>query len=706
MEQKKQHKFNRLLGIPIIILLTVLLEVFVFNFKYFASMNYNEIGSEQFAYTMENCQANDNIYSKLQDGSTPLLVAGDIHAKVKNIYVDVTIADYLELPIVESGVVSVEAYYKEENSEEFIAAGSHKIDINHKNTFFIPINSKNAVDNLVLELKPISGHSFIIQDIALNKSYDFSVNWLRVGILFALGMLVYILLPGSFVWKTNCETEKWWKKLFVYGTLIGVTTLLFFIMDHNQQFIMKDYNAVYKQISHILLEHDEHTHVHADESEEEHFEEHLDAESVDVVENNIKNDVVVQNAADGQETEELNETSHIHSEESELEDECTGEEELMEGAEDYGFIPWFFLNFPMYSALGLSLPFTITLCFLALFLMIGIYFLLKKIIKDYFPSANYAELLLLFWTTIMGLGVLFIGNMADETMVPIYMGIGLLIWGYYFVLNGKKKCKGQCAYLVIGSICLGLLWGCRPILGLYIIPLVILLIEETRNNKKERKKILLTTVIPYVLSLALSVIGQFWVFGKMPGMRFTYTIVESAKSNNVLVNIFKSVYYYLLKPLEATDVFPYFTYTFADGQTQTGLMNGGLLLCNLILLFVAALYTYRNGLNDKKLKTFCVGLVSVWIALFLLDASICGISYLYRAEIGFGLFLMMDIAVLLFLRQTRTEKMESLMKYLIFALCLISIVLNAAQIFFDNPVYPMRVGDSKLYYDILHLFSV
>ena len=156
----------------------------------------------------------------------------------------------------------------------------------------------------------------------------------------------------------------------------------------------------------------------------------------------------------------------------------------------FGVVPVILLFLPFKLITGMSLPTIIATRFFVIFIVLGIFFLLKMLQRLFFKKLP-ASLVSLLSVTVSVLSVWYILDAPELYCTAISCGLAFQIWSFYFFIHGvflQKKNWKVIKDAILGSLCGALVWGSRPTIGLAslaVIPFIIIYVKKFRAGDYE-----------------------------------------------------------------------------------------------------------------------------------------------------------------------------------------------------------------------------
>lgn len=202
------------------LLITVLiLEVFVFNFKWLNSAFDNKIQTEIMAVSGATLLG-DNI-SFLSD--TAILEYNNLNEKVKYLYFRPGEEKGNKADITLSAI--------DEANSVHLSVPMRTVLTDVKQSQYIRLHFNGEVKELSISVKGLSGRTVALGDIGLNVSVPLMFSWIRFVVLYFALIFLYLLRPKSFIYKYKTDLKKRWQRIIVVLILVA-QVVVFWNMIH------------------------------------------------------------------------------------------------------------------------------------------------------------------------------------------------------------------------------------------------------------------------------------------------------------------------------------------------------------------------------------------------------------------------------------------------------------------------------------------
>lgn len=605
----------------------VLLEVFLFNIRF-----WDALGNEPIEVPLESVRYENQIFHEeggdmiLQDEDGQNLLYLDLTqaaVPVKNIALDLETIERYETwtnhageayAIVESGAVNVSAVLYEDGSylklkKQMFAAGQ---------TDVICFPKTSCAEEVTLLVSSVKGKMVRVRHIRLNARIPFRFRIGRCLALFAAGMFVLLLQPGSMFWKKKVlkNEEKMDTVLtgVMAGLLVMASILIFFAVHQNFVFVQNECGfAFYRKLAHALAQ--GHTYVDLQPSPEL---------------------LAMQDPYDPFARMEENVPYYL-------------DYAYFQGRYYvyFGIIPCLVFYLPLYVMFGIDVKGWVMLSLLLSAILAGLALVLKELCLRYRRDWTWAEYLLTWLASSAVLSLPAAMGDSNNYYIPQTSAIVFFLFalaGYLAAAYRMDTGKRGERILVTASLFMAFTAGCRPqmvLAAVVVLPLMVpYLFAGTENGVKAEWKRILCFVLPYlVIAAGLMYYNQIR-FGSPLDFGSSYNLTY-AKVQGGSVRLQTAVtgwYYYLFRPWKLFSEYPYlFREDFVWDNPDVLAMHpsiGGIYLLYPVLLVGFAVLRRAKGEEclHRELLWFGRMLLGMVFVLAMLDAFMGGMMDRYKLD--------------------------------------------------------------------------
>ena len=648
--KKTERSKKYALGLLICLLLSLFVEVFVYNFRAIQSSEYKERSLISNAEIINGYEPENGKYITRSELSPIIIEITDIGEKINNIH------------------INAKAYDKENDISDYtlkIAATDRANELyitsmpartifgDNSLSSYIPMQLSGSSDKLKITISSQKALTVDIEDISINAPKPFSFDIFRVTFIFALALALYIVRPSSPIYDVKLGSSKL-QFLFTSLVVLAEIMLIYSIISTTGHFkeLIASHQAQYQQ----LAESFRHGVLHLETKVPEFL---LEMENpYDYALRTAQKQYYYWDAAlfDGH--------YYVY----------------------FGVVPVLLLFLPYNLITNKALPNDIAIFIFAILLIIGCFCLVRQIIKRYFPKSNisYATYILLSLLLTNTSGILYIASYPDMYSIPIIAALAFTVCGLSLWLSALSSRRARAVKLALGSLCMALVAGCRPNILLFsflFFPFffgeIISAFREKRVFKKESIINALSFATPYILVAA----GLMWYnnarFGSPIdfGANYNLTTNDMTSRGFVWERMGVAAFSYLFQLPKITSAFPFIRFCDFDstymGITIRESVYGGLLSYSPFLWIGFFIPKFKKTLSKYKVLIPAVMLMAFGVITPLLDAQFAGILQRYFCDFSLMFYLGALFAFLAVMADAKDEEARNNMRKIL--LCCIAI---------------------------------
>lgn len=620
-----------------LVLVAVMLEVFVFNYNFFATMGNSPINLKD---KIELAEGEDGLFRLTAvDREMEFF---DLNTKVQNIRIDFDSnqpAQNLSIKI----QFTDDAHKTYFDSTEY-TVGVPNVDVSTMVTQseYINLNTSGYVDNLRIEITGDEvSYPIKLWTVSINAHHPFDFDTLRFSIVLGLLLLGFMFRPKSAIWRIGIARNPRRSKagiiaavaveivlittfLFYGSNLVGVATSSYNFGSWDGKSIVNTYEVggdnaqQYAELARAMTKGQLYL-------EEEPPQWLKDME-----------DPYDKGARDEAQKE-------------------TGEAYLFDVAYYeghyyvyFGVVPVMIFYLPFLLLTGADFPTAIGVLIAALAFVLGVSALLDRFARYHFKRVSLGLYLLLQVPLVFCCGIMYLVKFPTFYSLPIMCGLAFSVWGLYCWMRGRAG-KHACAWFFAGSLCMALVAGCRPqLLALSLLAFPLFwrsYITKRRLFTAHGAREFACLVAPYAL-VAAGIMGYNYArFGSFTdfGANYNLTVNDMTKRGMNVGRLAPAFFTYFLQPPNVTGVFPFIQPTMFEttymGQTIREVTFGGIFAClPLLWILPFAHRILRMRIAERSTRTvmgvICV-LLATGVIVALLDAEMAGILQRYYADFSF-----------------------------------------------------------------------
>lgn len=644
-----------------IIIPSILIEVFIFNLRYFESLNYKN--SKELSSDIKNLEISKNQTIKINN----------INQDMNNLYLDINSnIDNFKYAI----------YAKDKGNEEFYKLPSRTYSINIEQSKYIKLNLNKNVKSLKFKFYAKNNRSYLIniKSIKTNVTKPFFISLERIAFLIIVFSLFYIFRFKSKLYKIRLLDRKYknFNIVCISLFLISQLFLIYSLTNMNPFFKnpigaenQRQYNNlavsfskgktyIDKKISPTLIElSNPYDYFHREKKLEKNNETYLWDYAF------------------------YNNKYYVY----------------------FGVVPEIIAYLPYYLLFNKQLSNATYLFIVLSGTFILIFLNLLNIIKKYFKETKTLHFILLLLLSFNSSFLLYVAKRPDFYSVPIVTGLFFTLLGIYLWSTSINENKLNKIKLFFGSLSMALVAGCRPqlLLGSFLC----FIIFKDFIKKKNIKEIIIF-MIPYLL-VAIPLMYYNYIrfnspfdFGANYNLTFNDMTVRGFKFDRTFLGIFYTLFY--RNPI--TLLFPFIEYSSIKtqylGTTIFEESFGGIITNNIILLLGLFSYKFKKIINNNKLYIFSLLCILFMFIIIVVDIQMAGILVRYILDYSWLLIIPTIIVVLSLLNNIKDNNIKNIVNKFIIVLIFLSLIYNFMLIPVDYS-YSIKNRNSKLYYKIANL---
>lgn len=577
-----------------LIVITAIIEIFLFNFDFIKSFFYKETVIDKDELILNEVHQNKSrkVYTNANDQS---YIEIEINKKTKNLYLDIEgigkEAIKLELDYTDDANKN---YNKYESRREPI---TYEIIKNIEKSKYIDCNHLGKTGNIKLKIDSNTGYK--INEIAINKRVEPYINIIRLILVFGILIFLNYYLKSKTLkeWIDKNEKKCFWIIVIIFCSILSILYLN------------------YSELSVRYIDHYTTT-----------YQEALMNGKLELELKNIS----------FEEVENIYDYSQRQSYQVPWDVSYYNEKFYMY----FGVLPTLIMGLFHLKTHQTAMIFSIiSAIFFAL--------LIKKIIEHYTPKCSPKLKLLMIVFALFNSRLLLLIPRTRYYELIIICGFCFSVIGLYFYLLFKENKKIR--YLFLGSLGLCLAVTCRS--GMLLISLIgLLLIIKDLNNKN-----FIYYFTPYIIIGSILMYMNYIRFGNIFdfGIKYQLTVIDHHYLKLDINNIINGIYTYLFKMPNFIPEFPYITnnisminYNGFYFNTSTG--NG---LLPMSMLGLVLPFVYKK--IDKKTLKLIISCLIIGLLIMTLNNCFGGAVRRYTLEFSWLFIIPM---ILLTIKWLSTQK--------------------------------------------------
>ena len=379
----------------------------------------------------------------------------------------------------------------------------------------------------------------------------------------------------------------------------------------------------------------------------------------------------------------------------------------------FGPVPAFLFFIPYKWITGMNLKTwdMVTVCSL-LFCLSGFWFI-YVLCQHYFKSTSFGVYLLMSSFYILGGGMIYLVYLGIVYSVPIITGLFLGTVGLACWIVAKSKAVLSKIWLVFGSICIALIMGCRPQMAIILLlSFPIFWREITKERLFFSKKGLnntLCVIIPFLIIGIMLMYYNYLRFQTPFDFGATYNLTGNDMTHRgwewdrIPLGIFE----YLFQPLNVVPEFPFLkTVDMINdylGYTSIEFIFSGFLIMSPLAIVSLLVFNCRKMLQKYHVFDLAVSSFAMALVIIIADTQLSGLTQRYMADFGWLLLLCSIIIVCVLERESIEKKIERVFYGAVQVLFFVSMGLNIWNVLITGRYFCLINVNPTLFFTIKHL---
>jgi len=663
----------------VIVALSLVLELFVFNFRSIESVFNSEISDVN--YTVSGASKNSDGSYKVTNNEVVLNI-NSVNEKLRNVHLDFERAE-------DKVYTKVRLWAVDEANALGITAPDREVVPGLKQTEYIRTHFGGEVKKLHITFPDMNkGEKLTINEISLNSKVPVCFSIMRFMFVIGLLMLLFTIRPKSFIYKHIFDLNVKWQKWAVIGLVVVQIVFLWGLCHISPQYLKPNwpYHAQYQQLSDALL------------SGNTYLDKQPSQELMDM-ENPYDTHLRVDKGV-------RYEWDHAYYD---------GHYYVY-----FGLVPELVFYLPYKAITGQDFPNYMAVYISCVLMSIAVLYLLSSISKKWFRNISFGLFMLVSIIVCNTCGILYIAKRPDFYSIPIVMAMMFAAAGLAFWINAEQyNEKGEkylkTSYVALGAVCMSLVAGCRPHVLLTTLFGVILfwkaVFKERTLFSKSSIKNTIAICLPYVIVAAVLMIYNFVRFDSPFdfGANYNLTSNDMTQRGMVLDRSLTGIFYYLLQPLNVNNMFPYIqminVQSLYQGLTLSEKMSGGLIwMSPIIFLGIRGLWKKKWYENDIRSYIIACSAMAIGTVIAVLDSQVAGILTRYYSDFSWILLVGAGISVFAECNYITDDKEKQMLLKAVLACFIVSGIVFGLHIFNDVDD-TVRVYNGEFYYKVKYLMG-
>ena len=670
----------------------LILELFVFNFRHFESTKYKEIDSSSIEAVglTEKIDNETFVFHTKEDISKKETVSFDVQIKhideeLKNVYIDAYLLDS------EGTKLKVLISATDEANKYYFSLPSRVLVPNVKETKYMRLHLSGKTNKMkfTFSIKPEhikEGSILKINKISFNKTSPLNIYFMRSFLLSFACVLFLMIKPSSKLWKMKLDFSNQKQKLAIFSVIVLEMMYLTITTFSNGAWLNNDRSKAQVEFHKLAVA-----------LKEGHF---------------YLNDPVPESL------KELDNPYDTTLRKKAFHD--NGEFYLWDYAyynEKYyvyfGIVPVLIAYLPLSYLIGdFVLPNFVYIYAMGMLIVFASYFLLKEVVGRFFKNIPTLLFIILWLFFINASQLPYMMHRPDFYSIPIITAFMFTLSGLYLWLSSTRGKMINKKRMIIGSLCMALVAGCRPqflVGSFFCFPIFYSYFKDKKLFTKENIKNIILFCIPYIIVAIGLMYYNYARFGSIFdfGANYNLTTNDMTKRGFVLGRIPLGIYTYLFEPLNFSHEFPFIKPAVIEtnylGKTISENFLGGAISVNILLILSLFVFKFKKYFKNKRLYTVACMSSIMAILVIIMDTEMAGILPRYLADFTWLLLFSTILIILTIYSSIKEEKFKEALKVILVSGLIITLLYSFFLIFVDI-TYSLCNTGPYIFYKIYSIF--
>ncbi len=617
-----------------IIALAVLIEVFWFNFSFFASLVYPDVTSN---YSIEGIPASDGVVISLSDGDNSFEITG-LDDTVKSIHFNMTI-DNAAASQTADPKVQVVMYLQDEGNANYYSLPTVTVDPSDPSSSYISLDPAGNCHSIKVTATNLSSiGSITVSGISLNTQVPFHFDPIRLFAILALLAALFALRPQAKIYAVVLDIRRSRQKTIIAClVLLELAVIIALVLSNTYYVNMTEATLPANQTQYQKL-------------------------AVALSEGHLYLDDVPSAA--------LQSMSNPYDTQARIDQ---GVPYLWDHAYYqgkyyvyFGILPCLIFYLPWYLVFGTGFPTWLGIIICACIYAVGLAYLLMQICKRWFPRTSLGVFIVMDVFLLIGGGALILARSPTMYFMPEAVGLCCVAWGLALWVRGTSRGYIQRGYIVAGAVLIALTLACRPQMVLAAVFGIFLIwpFKKAAVDRRQRRAVrsaFTSALTPFLVVGFFVLLYNFLRFGSPFdfGANYNLTTNDMTHRGFHFDRIPFGLYAYLIQPPNVGSQFPFLRQTYLDpsyqGVTITESMFGGYFFLYPMSFILLALPKARRGLAQKGLFKPLLAAIGLGLVLCIFDLQAAGVLMRYMCDFGIY-FALAAVFVFLELLQVRSSE--------------------------------------------------
>ncbi len=599
-----------------VLLISLFLEIVLFNYRHWESLFFKEIQGYNIVLGSGLQKKDDNVV--VIDNQQSYLEIQALKGNVKNIYLNI----YKVNESIGSKVL-INVMATDEANKNLFSMPTREIVQGIELSKYIRVHLSGNSENIRINISEPLGTEMLIDSPKVNLVLPFQIKVMRFALVLLGVTLLHMFSPKSCVYGVRLDLSQKWQLIFV-AVVIGIHMLAMLGIGNSirpsetltTQEIVDSWpaNSQYNELADALMK----------------GQVYLDREppkSLTTMDNPYdpgeRWKVVVEQNQEKFDWDYAYYNGRYYS--------------------YFGVIPvlLFFIPYKLITGSDLYTWHLVTAC--GMLFCAASFYLIYQIAKKYFGSISFGMYILMSSLYIWASAIIYLVHYGNIYSCPIMVSLLFGTLGLAILLSaGENEISKK--RLVLGSVLIALIMGCRPQLAIIILLAFPIFWEDIviRRNFFSKKGLLNTccVIVPFLI-IGFFLMGYNYVRFGSPldfGANYNLTGNDMTHRGFVFERWPLGLFEYLFQPIPVKPQFPFLqTVDLSNdymGYTSVEFIIGGFFGVNLITLLSLWIVRFKQYMKEYRIYGFAILCFFSAIILILVDIQMSGITQRYMSDFG------------------------------------------------------------------------
>ena len=690
MRIKLKHLLKNKIAVTVVFLLTaVLLEIFVFNYKYWATLFTKVVKSPVITFG-DGYELIDNGKIKTVPGDYSIIIS-DIGVKLKSLHVDFDFEEptVYEYESEQPRTMDLSFALKDESNKDWSGMGRRTYYASEERSHYYMVHSYGRADSIRINPNMPEGCVLNSITVSVNSRVPLLFSFERVLAIVLILLFIYVFRPSSSIYR-KVLTSLNYKLLYLI--------LILFFMVNALGFGMISYMNPYFQCE-------------RGENQEQYqsLTRAFSEKSLALLDKPADFLINMENPYDRAERDRMaNENGSWYKWDHAYYD---GNYYVY-----FGVAPVALFYYPYYMLTGEMIKnrdmiLAMSLVFMAALIMISYGFVSKR-----FRKMSVGAYILSTELLIVSTNIIYILKRPDFYSVPIISGLAFGFMGMYMYMKAFEGDVTRYKYLVTASFLTAIVAGCRPQLFLIMaLPAALYIGKLFRRNEDEKGvdiKAVLAIILPMVIIAAPLMLYNYMRFGSAFDFGANYNLNFNDMRNRgwEIDRAFLGLAAFIFQPLHLKTEFPftepiYFNPSYLGFTLQEATLGGVLFTTPFVWLIAPVLIKHRKFSEHQScIRMIATGVIST-VVIIVVDANMAGIVNRYFSDFSVFLALSAFLAACLILTSDKIEVRTKRFFTIFLVVCFLWNIAYNTMTFYLDTGEEMRNLRRDLYSHLMSLVA-